>query len=215
MDASSLRPACSSTVERRSQSPRAVLISAPSADWPAGNAVEHNPYAAPRAWVADVGPGNDVQLATRGQRFANFVLDTIGYYVLIVIVAVALSLANPDFADMLADEGAGTYVVVISLMLLYYVSCESLFGRTPAKLLTGTRVVAEDGSHPTLRKVLGRSLARMVPFEPFSCLGAPPVGWHDHWSRTRVVRTRPNPALGPAYSLAGSEDDQRPIRLGL
>lgn len=78
------------------------------------------------------------------------------------------------------------------IVVLYYVPFETGFGRTPAKLITGTKVVSEDGGPPGLGRVLGRTLVRMVPFEVFSFLGGDgrPVGWHDSWSGTRVVRTR-------------------------
>jgi len=35
--------------------------------------------------------------------------------------------------------------------------------------------------------VLARTAIRCIPFEPFSFLGSDPEGWHDNWSKTRVV----------------------------
>ena len=40
---------------------------------------------------------------------------------------------------------------------------------------------------PTYGQILGRTFSRFVPFEAFSFLPSP-VGWHDRWSGTRVVR---------------------------
>jgi uncharacterized RDD family membrane protein YckC len=78
------------------------------------------------------------------------------------------------------------------------VSCEWLTGRSLGKLATGTRVIAAEGGPPSFARVLGRTLARFIPFEAFSFLtdrDGRPVGWHDSLSRTRVVRVRPRPTL--------------------
>ncbi|HEX2675275.1 MAG TPA: RDD family protein, partial [Polyangiales bacterium] len=75
-------------------------------------------------------------------------------------------------------------------MLAYYIFFEAVFGRTPGKMLTGTRVVTVDGGTPSFTQILGRNLARYVPFEPFSFFGDDAVGWHDSWSGTRVVKVR-------------------------
>jgi uncharacterized RDD family membrane protein YckC len=71
----------------------------------------------------------------------------------------------------------------------YYVVFEALLGRTPGKLITGTRVVNLAGGRPRFTQILGRSFARAVPFEAFSFFGSR-AGWHDRWSRTRVVLVR-------------------------
>ncbi|MCA9066572.1 MAG: RDD family protein, partial [Planctomycetaceae bacterium] len=74
---------------------------------------------------------------------------------------------------------------------LYYVFMEAVFQRSLGKLVTGTMVVAADGSRPSFGKILGRSFARIIPFEAFSFLGSKtPTGWHDTLSGTRVVKTR-------------------------
>ena len=47
-----------------------------------------------------------------------------------------------------------------------------------------------EGRTPRFPQILGRSLARLIPFEAFSFFGALGVGWHDSFSNTRVIRTR-------------------------
>ena len=74
--------------------------------------------------------------------------------------------------------------------LAYYIVCESFFGVTIGKLITGTRVVDNEGGRPRFKQIVGRSLARFVPFEQFSFFSTPAIGWHDTWSGTRVVKTR-------------------------
>ena len=70
----------------------------------------------------------------------------------------------------------------------YYVLFEALTGRTPAKYITGTRVVNMMGGKPSFGQILGRSAARFIPLEPFSFFGSSRRGWHDSLSHTRVVR---------------------------
>ena len=70
---------------------------------------------------------------------------------------------------------------------------EGLFGFTIGKLVTGTRVVDEQGGRPTWRQVLIRTAMRFVPFEPLSAFGekgSEPRPWHDTVAKTRVVRRR-------------------------
>ena len=146
--------------------------------------MEHNPYAAPRVDVDVVLPATtaaDQELAGKGRRFANLILDTFGYELLVFVLAFVLSLTSRSLAQEIA---AHSFLFAIAIMLAYYAGCETLFGRTLAKLVTGTRVVSETGEPATFRQVLIRTLCRMVPCEPFSCLGDPPVGWHDRWSGT-------------------------------
>ena len=73
-------------------------------------------------------------------------------------------------------------------MLIYYVPQEAFWGRTIGKLITGTRVVSEDGGPASFGQVVGRTFARMIPFEPFSFFGSTASGWHDSLSHTRVVQ---------------------------
>jgi len=174
--------------------------------------MDHNPYAAPRVDVALPEPAAaDQELAGKGRRFANLILDTFGYELVVFVLAFALSLSSRSLAEAVA---AHSFLFAIAIMLAYYTGCETLFGRTLAKLVTGTRVVSETGDPATFRQVLIRTLCRMVPFEPFSCLGDPPVGWHDRWSGTRVVRVGQGNTLGPAYSLRNS-DEAPARRMGL
>jgi uncharacterized RDD family membrane protein YckC len=79
--------------------------------------------------------------------------------------------------------------IMIANHLLYYTLCERLFrGKTLGKLLTGTKVIREDGAKFTFTNALLRSIFRLVPFEPFSIFFDRP--WHDSWTRTTVIRSR-------------------------
>lgn len=72
--------------------------------------------------------------------------------------------------------------------VIYYSVIEGgLKGKTIGKYFTKTRVVNLDGSQPTFVTFIGRSFARIVPFEAFSFLGDKKTGWHDRWSETIVI----------------------------
>jgi len=165
--------------------------------------LDHNPYDAPTVDVADAPAATDQrELAGKGRRFLNLIIDSFCYYFAVLLVSFAMAIANPS---LLENSLLGA-LVSLGTMLCYYVGFEVLFGRTIGKLLTGTRVVTLSGARPRFGQVVIRSLSRMVPFEPFSCLSDPPVGWHDQWSGTRVVRNTPGNSLGPAYALHSSDD---------
>jgi uncharacterized RDD family membrane protein YckC len=150
-------------------------------------------YEPPRAdLLLEAAPPQDAELAGHGQRFGTFLIDG-------VVRSFLASLAGRALASSIDPGLAGfahSWVVATALSTLYFVSLEFASGRTLGKLVMGTRVIAATGGAPTFAQLLGRSLSRFVPFEPFSFLGEQPIGWHDKWSRTRVVRTR-----GPRRTL--------------
>ena len=110
--------------------------------------------------------------ASKGTRFANFLIDS----VILAVLQLALSVHDP-----VAD-----WFIAVAVSLAYYTLTEGFFGRTPAKFLTKTRVISIDGGPPPFGAVFKRSLFRMIPFEAVSFLAG--EGWHDRASKTRVVR---------------------------
>jgi uncharacterized RDD family membrane protein YckC len=136
-----------------------------------------NPYAPPEADDEQAPEsGNDIVPASQGARFVNFLVDS-----------VASRILQGGFIAA-AQDSALAVVGSMGVMLGYYVFFELAFQATLGKLLTGTRVVTVNGGKPGLWQILGRTLSRFVPFEPFSFFSSTPVGWHDRWSGTRVVR---------------------------
>jgi len=137
-----------------------------------------NPFAPPAAeWEKDAGltTGDAYVDASQGSRFANLVLDAVIRFGM--TLGVVRAFGDNPFAVLFVTFG-------------YHIAFETIFARTPAKWITRTRVIALDGSKPRFLQIVGRSLSRYVPFEPFSFLGNA-RGWHDRWSGTRVVVDRP------------------------
>ncbi|MCB0630326.1 MAG: RDD family protein [Saprospiraceae bacterium] len=130
----------------------------------------------------------DYHLASTGNRLANYMLDRIGVYIVLVIIVFIFEGGN----SILGVQGTVMSSISVLAMLLaipgYWIGFEYAFGKTPAKFLTKTRVVDANGNKPSFGAIVGRTFARLIPFEPFSFLGSRPVGWHDSLSGTRVVQ---------------------------
>ena len=149
----------------------------------------HNPYVPGEATVASPPRQFTGEIASKGRRFGTFLVDYFIYYLLCGVfgVVVALTLGEQ------AIEGARAYLVAVPLYLAYYAGFEGAIGRTPGKLIFGTRVVRNDGAAPSFGQAIGRTLSRMIPFEPFSVLfgtDGEAIGWHDSIARTKVIRAR-------------------------
>ena len=160
-----------------------------------------DPYQAPESRVAAELPEERlaIEAAGRWRRFFNWAID----YACFTLLAIALLIPYTVWLAMQGDEAGlvaleqpnfvRDYGIGILGMLLYYVPMEGLFGFTIGKLVTGTRVVDEQGGRPTWRQVLIRTAMRFVPFEPLSAFGekgSEPRPWHDTVAKTRVVRRR-------------------------
>jgi uncharacterized RDD family membrane protein YckC len=143
--------------------------------------VAQNPYAAPVSDEPKPEAPTQLNLASDGQRIGTIVVD---YFVVMFSAGFFLALVDgPDPA------GPGKLLLYM-YMAVYYLGFEAACGRTPGKMIMGTRVVTLDGELPSFWQCLGRTATRFVPFEPLSFIGAKAIGWHDKWSDTRVVRTR-------------------------
>ena len=138
----------------------------------------------------------DEILATHGQRFAHYLIDSIFEYILgivllVVIASIATVLGNKELIariGTISQIEATMFLVVV--ILVYTNVTEILFSRTPAKFITGTIVVYEDGTRPNSDTILIRSACRLIPFEHFSYLLTPSRGWHDTLSKTYVVNKK-------------------------
>ncbi len=156
---------------------------------------DRNPYSAPRSMLYGSGkprhPRTSIDPAGKWRRFFNWLIDTLVYYFLAMAVGVVAVLVSGDSA-LAWLEGLGFWgeqALGLVIMLVYYIPQEAAFGFTVGKLITGTRVVNEDGDKPNPIQAILRTLCRLIPFEPFSVLFTDPTrGWHDSLSRTYVVR---------------------------
>ena len=137
-------------------------------------------------------------LAGRSLRLANFLIDLVVFIIILATAGFVLQglglflgiTSSPNLSEM---STAGKYLLRFVTGMFYFTLFEALTGRTPAKYITGTRVVRTDGSKAELSTIVKRSLLRYIPFEAFSFLGATPTGWHDRYSDTLVIRHKALP----------------------
>ena len=136
--------------------------------------------------------------ATTTQRFLNYLIDALlmqygiawatGYLLVKFLLAV-----SPEAAYDLFGSGSpllAAYIIGMVNHLVYYTFAEKAFrGHTLGKLITGTRVIREDGDELTLKDAFLRTVSRLVPFEAFSIWSESGL-WHDTWSKTKVIKTR-------------------------
>jgi len=168
---------------------------------------EPNPYTAPQSEVTLplVAPV-ELRVVSRWLRLANLLIDYIaqlGIGFMIGLLIALLGLADP----FLAAGKLGEYGLGVLILLFYYTLVEGLFGVSLGKLITGTKVVNQDGSRLSFKGAIKRSLCRLIPFEAFSFLGSKSsrhdfiggeagrydsmgckLGWHDSISKTLVVK---------------------------
>ncbi len=140
-------------------------------------------------------PFENLEATTTGRRFANLIIDTICYYIVIlilfVIVLLPMVLKSPE--SMSEDSPMFTfmsYVIAFGAIIGYYWFFEYVCkGRTIGKFITGTRAIMLGGDRLTSKAAFLRSVSRLVPFEPFSYLGSN-SGWHDQWTYSYVVNEK-------------------------
>ncbi len=131
-------------------------------------------------------------LASKGQRFANFIIDLIFRMALVFafgLLAGALTYAGYDGMYLWIQnmDRFSEYLLEWGLLAIYYLFMEMITQRTIGKLITNTKVVMEDGSTPPAGVIALRTLCRLIPFDAFSFFGDPARGWHDSLSHTYVI----------------------------
>lgn len=141
---------------------------------------------------ADAEPQQFV-MASHGKRFANYIIDRICWTVLFFLFGLLMA-ATGSYETVAWMEDINPimdYFLTAVVATLYYALFEFLAnGKTIGKFITRTRVINEYGETPDFGTILGRSLSRFVPFEPFSFLGNQATGWHDKWSNTMVIEDK-------------------------
>ena len=130
-----------------------------------------------------------------GTRLANYILDYLfimaAYIFFFIIIIVIANVTNSPTVISFEDENMLLlYLITFLINMFYFTLLETLTGRTMAKLITRTKVVAENGEKASLEAILIRSLCRFIPFDAFSFLGEDARGWHDTLSKTRVISVK-------------------------
>jgi uncharacterized RDD family membrane protein YckC len=127
---------------------------------------------------------NGIIVASRVKRLINFSIDF--FMIINGLFALFSYLAIQNAWYSFFEHHVLFWV---SIIILYYLLLEGIFGRTLGKFITRTKVITINGDDPNATLVLRRTLSRLIPFEIISFMGKNPLGWHDRWSGTLVVNS--------------------------
>lgn len=84
------------------------------------------------------------------------------------------------------------YVPITILGIFYYLISETVFNTTIGKTIMGNMVVNSIAEKPSIIQRIGRTFARIIPFDALSYLFGE-RGWHDRIANTYVVKIKKNP----------------------
>ena len=128
--------------------------------------------------------------ASSGLRLANYLIDTIVIYLLLIILGIIIAFIDPKIIDHL-DNGIISRIVGMVFYGVMMAFTEAMLnGKSIGKYITKTRAVNLDGTDITFEKAFTRNLIRIIPFDALSALGTPSTPWHDAWSHTMVVEEK-------------------------
>ncbi|MBD8084181.1 RDD family protein [Chryseobacterium caseinilyticum] len=133
----------------------------------------------------------EMNRATGGQRFANYLIDLLALFALNFVISLAsmfLYEMTSAYFFYFYNNGGMVWEFLSGYVIstVYYFMWEYFSnGRTLGKIVTGTRAVSIDGEDASTTQIWYRSLCRLIPFNAFSFLGE--NGWHDTLSQTRVI----------------------------
>lgn len=143
-------------------------------------------------------------------RFGHFMLDRVFFYILdaIVEIAIGIIVVFIGFEHSFGSQWLQPLLSLFTYFVIYpgyYLFFEYFMQGTPGKLILGRVVINEYGEKPTFGQILGRSYARIVPFEAFSCFSG--LGWHDSWTETMVIRKKDLKELNLALKVQQFDAD--------
>jgi len=124
--------------------------------------------------------------ASTGKRFANYIIDTIVFYIITFGLGIAIGIFKPSLlADV--DDLSLRLIMLLFYGIVMFMTEGMSNGKSVGKLITGTKAVNDDGSDITFQKAFIRNIVRAIPFNALSALGTPSTPWHDRWSNTIVI----------------------------
>ncbi|NML69118.1 RDD family protein [Chryseobacterium sp. RP-3-3] len=133
----------------------------------------------------------DRHRASKGARFANYLIDLVAFYIVFFVVLTILMLISPAFREWMANANDLIQrVIAIIFYILFSFAMETVTGgRSLGKLITGTRVIMTDGQKPSAGNYFLRNIIRgVILVDQLSFLSE--NGFHDSWSNTRVINIK-------------------------
>jgi uncharacterized RDD family membrane protein YckC len=133
----------------------------------------------------------DRHRASKGARFANYLIDLVAFYIVFFIILMILMPISPAFREWIANTSdiAQRLLGIISYILFSFFMEAITGGRSLGKLITGTKVIMIDGEKPSIGNYFVRNIIRgIILVDQLSFLGE--NGFHDNWNSTRVVNIK-------------------------
>lgn len=130
------------------------------------------------------------------QRFFHWVVDLTVMSLVVIPVIISLGYWLADSGILDGNETLqkffrgrwSLYTIIFVFILIYYPISEILFGSSPGKFLTESRVVNSKAESPNSLTIFLRTLCRNIPFDALSFFNK--RGWHDLFSETYVVKEK-------------------------
>jgi hypothetical protein len=122
-----------------------------------------------------------VAYTTMSHRFVHYLLDSLFILPTLIFLLQLMSINRFNVDDL--------FVLLLQVIFLvsYVMYCffsEVIFRQTMGKIVTRSCVVSE-GPPLTIGRIFGRTMARLIPFDPIAFLFG--AKWHDSASATSVV----------------------------
>lgn len=136
----------------------------------------------------------DDLLASKGQRFINFIIDLFVVYLITIGIGAAINIIGQLMDNYKLSDWITSLTLIeniffgLIVLFFYFAIMEMYLSRTFGKYFTKTLVVKHNGAKPKVKSIIVRTLVRMIAFEAFSFLNHNARGWHDTLSVTYVVK---------------------------
>lgn len=126
--------------------------------------------------------------AEKSQRFGNYFIDLIIFYIVLFFFWTLTSFFAPAFVYYISENSLlDRLISVVGYVIFMFIIESATKGRSIGKYITGTKVVMIDGTTPTFSQFFIRNIIRgIILVDQFSFFGD--TGFHDQWSKTRVVK---------------------------
>jgi uncharacterized RDD family membrane protein YckC len=116
------------------------------------------------------------------KRFVNYLIDFYGIYFLGVIIF-SVPVRKMILSPVLC------LLIIFTFQLIYYFLLEYKLNKTIGKIFTHTTILMIDGSKPTMKTIIIRTLSRFIPFNTLVTLFTG-ISIHDRISKTRCYNDK-------------------------
>jgi uncharacterized RDD family membrane protein YckC len=112
-----------------------------------------------------------VQPASVGRRALGGFIDLIPMGIVFVILAKAGGTYTHGDGQLNVRVNNGYFLLFLLAIVVYHFAFEAAFGKTPGKMIVGTRVVDENGGKASIGQLLGRNAMRLIDIIGFYLVG--------------------------------------------